>query len=281
LNISLKNPIETGSFAPWTLTLWPPTSIRVVDWNINRGSRLSGIIDFLHSANADLILLQESDLNAKRTQRLNVGREIAQKLRMNYIFGCEFQELTQGSRNSPAYHGQVTLSPWLLSNPRILRFQKQSSFWRPRWFLPDVEPLQERLGGRIALITDVGFAGRHLVSYNLHLESRGDANLRQAQLRECLSDANRYTAEMPVVLAGDMNFDVARTDLSAELGRKEFNSPFAAQQTRTTPPKSLFDRGSRIDWVFTRGPITATHVEIHNQVDVSDHYPLSLTLSLQ
>ena len=43
--------------------------IRVVDWNIDRGLKLEGIIDFLASANADLILLQEADLNAKRTHR--------------------------------------------------------------------------------------------------------------------------------------------------------------------------------------------------------------------
>jgi hypothetical protein len=27
---------------------------------------------------------------------VNVAREIAQKLQMNYVFGCKFQELTQG-----------------------------------------------------------------------------------------------------------------------------------------------------------------------------------------
>src|SRR5262249_38112505 len=106
--------IETGSFARWGVTLWPPSSIRVVDWNNDRGLQLSSIVDFLASARADLLILQEVDLNARRTQRLNIAREIAQKLQMNYVFGCEFQELTQGSRNPPAYHGQATLSPWPL-----------------------------------------------------------------------------------------------------------------------------------------------------------------------
>jgi len=36
---------------------------------------------------------------------------------MNYVFGREFQELTQGSRAAPAYHGQATLSRWPLSSP--------------------------------------------------------------------------------------------------------------------------------------------------------------------
>jgi endonuclease/exonuclease/phosphatase family metal-dependent hydrolase len=271
--------IESGSFAPWTMALWPPGSIRVVDWNIDRGLRLSGIVDFLASAKADLLILQEVDLNARRTRRLNIAREIAQKLQMNYVFGCEFQELTQGTRTSPAYHGQATLSPWPLSSPRIIRFKRQSSFWRPRWFLPDVGPFQERTGGRMALVSEVNIAGKTLITYNLHLESRGDNDLRCSQLLECLNDAGQYKSTVPMVLAGDLNLDVTRATASSEVSRAQFRNEFAGESVRTTPPKSLFDRGSVIDWIFTRGPLRAKHPQVHNWVSASDHYPLSITLA--
>src|SRR6201989_264700 len=111
---------------------------------------------------------------------------------MNNVFGREFQELTQGSRTSPAYHGQATLSRWPLSKSRILRFDQQSNFWRPRWFLPDIEPFQERIGGRMALISEVSVGDRTLVTYNLHLESRGDDTLRYSQLEESFNDARTY-----------------------------------------------------------------------------------------
>src|SRR5258706_4000326 len=187
--------IESGNFSPSRVVLIPPDSIRVVNWNINRGVRLQKVIEFLASAKADVFLLQESDLNARRTHHLNVAKEIAQKLQMNYVFGREFQELTQGSRASPAYHGQATLSRWPLSNSRILRFQKQSNFWRPRWFLPEVEPFQERLGGRIALVSDINIAGKMITTYKLHLRSRGDDGLRCAHLSEALVDARRYDSK--------------------------------------------------------------------------------------
>ena len=182
----------------------------MVDWNINRGLRLSRIIEFLSSTKADLILLQEVDLNARRTDHLNIARQISQKLQMNYVFGREFQELTQGPRTSPAYHGQATLSPWPLSQPRILRFRRQSSFWRPRWFLPEIQPFQERLGGRMALVSNVSVAGRVLVTYNLHLESRGDDHLRCSQLGESLDDAGRHKSATPIIVAGDLNLDASR-----------------------------------------------------------------------
>src|SRR6202140_210017 len=150
----------TGNFAERRWALSPFPAMRVVNWNIERGLRLPEIIDFLGSQNADLLILQEVDLNARRTRRLNIAEEIARRLGMNYVFGREFEELTQGSRSSPAYHGQATLSRWPILNPRLIRFSKQSHFWQPHWFLPKIEPFQERLGGRIALVAEINVAGR-------------------------------------------------------------------------------------------------------------------------
>src|SRR3974390_2919759 len=166
--------IETGSFASPQWLLFPSSSVKVVCWNINRGLQLPRIIEFLSRSKADILLLQEADLNARRTHHLNIAREISQKLQLNYVFGREFQELTQGTRASPAFHGQATLSRWPLSNPRIVRFEKQSNFWRPHWFIPEIDPFQERLGGRLALVTDASIAGRTITTYTLHIEHRGD-----------------------------------------------------------------------------------------------------------
>jgi hypothetical protein len=43
--------------------------------------------DFLGGVNADTLILQEVDLNARRTHRLNIAETIARKLEMNYVFG--------------------------------------------------------------------------------------------------------------------------------------------------------------------------------------------------
>src|SRR5882762_4733768 len=104
--------IERGNSSALRWNLFSPDSVRVVSWNIDRGSKLRGVIEFLAGIKADIILLQEADVNCRRTQHINVAREIAQKLAMNYVFGREFQELAQGSKTSPAYHGQATLSRW-------------------------------------------------------------------------------------------------------------------------------------------------------------------------
>jgi endonuclease/exonuclease/phosphatase family metal-dependent hydrolase len=271
--------IETGSFSPPRLVLIPPDSIRVVNWNINRGLRLQRVIEFLATAKADVVLLQESDLNARRTHHLNVAKEIAQKLQLNYVFGREFQELTQGSRASPAFHGQATLSRWPLSNSRILRFQKQSNFWRPRWFLPEIEPFQERIGGRLALVCETTIAGKRVVTYNLHLESKGDDALRCCQIVETLEDARRYEVGTPIVLAGDFNFDVSGGSAPTAIRQAQFQDAFAHQHVPTTP-HSFLEPGRSIDWIFIRGPIHASNASVHSSISASDHFPLSVVLSL-
>ena len=272
--------IETGNFASPRWLLCPPSSVKVVCWNINRGLQLPRIIEFLSCGKADVLLLQEADLNARRTHHLHIAREIAQKLQLNYVFGREFQELTQGTCHSPAYHGQATLSRWPLSNARVLRFQRQSNFWQPHWFLPEIEPFQERLGGRLALVADASVGGKTIVTYNLHLESRGDDRLRRAQLEETLQDAQRYKADTAVVLAGDFNMDVSTGDVEQAIRRADFQDAFMNQHTPTTP-NSFFAAGRVIDWIFSRGPLRSDTPQVHRSVSGSDHYPLSVTLDFR
>jgi len=272
--------IVTGNFAPFKWVLWPPRSLRIVDWNIDRGQQLKGVIDFLGSTNADILILQEADLNARRTHRLNIAQEIARKLEMDYVFGCEFQELVQGSKSSPAYHGQAILSKWPISNPRLIRFSRQSHFWQPHWFLPNREPFQERLGGRIALVAHINVAGSKVVTYNLHLESRGNDALRISQLAEVLSDATCYDAECPVIVAGDLNLDASREPVALALANASFHDAVASSRsTPTTPAHGLFEGRRRIDWAFVRGPLRASSGHVHDSVNASDHYPISFMLT--
>jgi len=270
--------ILAGNFASCRWEFWRPQAIRVVNWNIDRGHRLPEITDFLASQQADLLTLQEVDLNAKRTHFQNVAEELARKLGMNYVFGREFDELTQGSRTSPAYHGQATLSRWRLKNARVIRFRYQSGFWRPRWFLPRTEPFQERLGGRIALATEVDALGRPFNVYNLHLESRGDNNLRFSQLKQAVDDAATYVPRVPTLLAGDLNFDISEGDAGVLIQRSGFRNALGQSRFYTRPARSVFDSPRSIDWAFVSGPFEATLGQVHTTINASDHYPISFTL---
>jgi len=271
--------VEAGSFAPQEDVSHAPRKIRVVIWNIARGCRLDEIAEFLAGANADLILLQEVDKHARRSGDRSIAECLAQRLRLNYAFGIEFQELGEDSRTAPAYHGQATLSRWPLCDSRVLRFSRQSTYWHPRWWIPSLPPFQRRLGGRMALLSHVMIEEARLAVYNLHLESRGGNDLRRSQLAEVLNETLRYGLDVPVIVAGDFNFDVTKPG-NACVYETGFQNPFADLGLRTAQAHS-FGRSNTIDWILTRGPIAPVSPRIDHSISASDHYPLSLTLELR
>jgi len=274
------NEIIVENFAPNQWLSWPRRSVRVVDWNIDRGAKLPEIIDFLGNSNADVFLLQEVDVNAYRTHQLNIAQEIARRLRLNYVFGREFVELSQGSKASPAYHGQATLSRWKISKPRIIPFQRQSDFWKPRWFKPNLQTFQERLGGRIALVSEIDIQGLPIVTYNVHLESRSDDGLRLAQLNEVLRHAATYDPARLLILAGDLNMDASKPHVSEIFARAGFRDAVPTARVATTPRRSFLEPGRHIDWAFVRGSAQPDAGRILGSVKASDHYPVFFELHL-
>jgi endonuclease/exonuclease/phosphatase family metal-dependent hydrolase len=273
------NEIIAGNFASNQWLSLPRISFRVVDWNIDRGLKLSSIIDFLGDAQADIVILQEVDVNAHRTHRVNVAQEIAKKLRLNYVFGREFVELTQGTKANPAYHGQATLARWRISNPRVIHFKSQSDFWRPRWFKPKLQTFQERLGGRIALAAEIDVVGMSILTYNLHLESRANDELRLGQLGEVLRDVSTHSSECRLILAGDLNLNAGKTGPAEKLSAAGFCSAVPSARIATTPGRHLLEAGHHIDWAFVRGPMRADKGRVHNRVKASDHFPISFELA--
>ena len=269
--------IETGSFAPKEGLSHQPRSIRIVSWNIARGCQLDKIAKFLVDANADLVLLQEVDKHARRTANRNIAEHLAQKLKMNYVFGIEFQELGQGPRDAPAYHGQATLSRWPLDDSHVLRFRTQSTFWQPKLWMPPLPQFQRRLGGRMALLSHAAIGKIKLAIYNLHLESRRGDQLRRSQMAEVLNHTLRYGPLVSVVVAGDFNFELTEDCNPSLMAESVFQNPFANLRQRTTRSRS-FGRSPVIDWILTRGPSTPTLPHVHDSVMASDHYPLSLSL---
>jgi endonuclease/exonuclease/phosphatase family metal-dependent hydrolase len=269
--------LQTESFTRTPDPFARPDAVRIVTWNVNRGQQLPEVIEFLAGASADLILLQETDVDARRTHGRNVAQEIARALEMNYVFGCEFEELSQGQNGTRAYHGQATLSRFPVSNSRILRFHRQSRFWLPRWFIPRMRPFQRRLGGRMALICYVDLPERKLIAYNVHLESRGD-DVRCSQLSELLDDVSLNASGVQILVAGDFNANLHREPSAEAISKTGLSNPFARISNLSTTVPSRFKGSRTIDWILTKGPLIAFEPKLHDTVRASDHYPLSLTL---
>ncbi|HTP31528.1 MAG TPA: endonuclease/exonuclease/phosphatase family protein [Candidatus Acidoferrales bacterium] len=256
---------------------WSREFIRIVSWNIERGLQFPRILEFLRTIEADLILLQEVDLNARRTHFSDIASELAQALNMNFVFGKEFQELSEGSQAFPAFQGQATLSPWPLSRGRMIQFRDQSNFWHPRWYVPELGVFQRRNGGRIALVAEASVYGRRLVAYNLHLESKGDDALRVRQLAEVLDDCRRYVNRPVFVIGGDFNLIASRGDAARLLREAGFHDAVRLHERPTTPVHGLAHHAHAIDWIFASEDLKFQG-RVHDDVHGSDHYPVSMTV---
>jgi endonuclease/exonuclease/phosphatase family metal-dependent hydrolase len=252
----------------------PVAQASVLNWNIDRGQHLDQIKQQISEYHPDLCIFQEVDLDARRTHREDVAKELAETFQMNYVFAPEFQELSQGTVEDPAYHGQALLTKLPVHAARILRFEHQSGWWKPRRLLKSSVPLlQRREGGRIALVAELDRGGQLLVVYDLHLESKGSDELRLEQLEEVLSDAQRYPAQTPIIIAGDFNTFIPHSKLIPRIEQAGFENVLGEHRVKTHVILG------ELDWIFVRGSIQHDAGKVL-RVPGSDHYPISVTVHL-
>jgi endonuclease/exonuclease/phosphatase family metal-dependent hydrolase len=249
------------------------SAVRVVSWNIDRGSHLDLISSELKKEPVDLLLLQEVDWNAARSGQLDVAAELAHRLTLNMAYAIEFEELSQ-ERGKPAYIGQATLSRFPIRRSRVLRFARQSNFWKPHAWIPSNLPLmQRRLGSRIALVTDLDWNGKLLVVYNAHLESRSMGLIQAAQLDEMLADLKTYPPGTAAIVGGDLNSKYFPSTVLHKLEKDGFQSALGERIERTHAIAMA------LDWIFARGPFEWSGGSVRRDLKGSDHYPLYATLS--
>jgi endonuclease/exonuclease/phosphatase family metal-dependent hydrolase/O-antigen ligase len=252
-----------------------PESIRVASWNIDHGSGLDTICSALKNNPADLYLFQEVDQNALRSGQKDVAAELGKRLGMHVAYAAEFEELSQ-ERGSQAFIGQATLTRLPILKSRVLHFQRQSGFWKPHGWLPSSLPLmQRRLGGRVALVTELEFAGRRMVVYNAHLESRSTGPIQTAQLDEMLADLEQYPAGTAAILGGDLNTKYFPSIYLHKLERLGFHSATGERIQRT------HKIAMALDWLFAKGSIKLEGGAVRRDIKGSDHYPVYARLTAE
>jgi len=264
------DPLDTIHTGAYSGPAKASSSVRILNWNIDRGKHFQGIVKAIEQTKPELCIFQEVDLGARRTHGEDVAQQLAKKFGMNYAFAPEFRELSQSTGDGPAYHGQAILTTLPIRSSRILRFNHQSGFWKPRPLLiSSLSILQRREGGRIALVNELDRGGHPLVIYNLHLESRGSEHGRLLQLEEVLADARQYPVSTPVIIAGDLNTKTRNSPVIPRLREAGYRSCFGDRRPRTHVIIGA------LDWVFVRGPVQCNEAEVRRDFHASDHFAIS------
>ncbi len=239
----------------------PPKKIlRLSAWNSERGRwwREGGRLIQEHPAlhDTDILFLGEMDLGMARSGNRHTTREMAAALRMNYAYGVEFLEFTNGEKeereqypgeNEWGYHGNAILSRYPLRALRMLRFPGIEKWWGD---------YQKRLGGRMALLATIRI-GRDITLVSTHLESsKKDVAARKLEAEMLAAELRSQDAGRPVLLGGDLNAppdeplfaDLKKVGLRVE----ECNDLTAGTVQRIVDGKWVL-REPHIDYICIRG----------------------------
>lgn len=182
--------------------------LKIIVLNAQRGIYLEEIITYLsyHPSlkNADIIFLNELDNGMVRSGNINTAAELSRRLKMNYIYGIEFLELTKGNRNerllpgqnTRSLHGNAILSRYILEDSFLLRLPLEYDWYNN---------FQKRIGSRIALITKIIIGSKELGLICTHLENKTGPAGRANQMNSILKSVKERFEGLPVVIGGDMN----------------------------------------------------------------------------
>lgn len=86
-------------------------SFRIMQWNIERGTRVRQIIDVINYCQPDIIFLQELDIHCRRSGYVNTVKEIAKGVAAEVFFVCEFIEIDSAERSEHNSVGPLSDTP--------------------------------------------------------------------------------------------------------------------------------------------------------------------------
>lgn len=233
-------------------------SLRVLSYNLHHGEGVDGRLDLeriarvIRDSRADLVALQEIDVNTQRTGRVDQAAEYVRLTGLHGQFGkaIDFQ--------GGAY-GQMLLSRWPLEDFAV-------------HLLPNPSQREQRIAvsARISPpdLPSFRFIGTHLD----HVSDDGDRWLQAGRLQDLF--ANDL---LPAIMAGDFN---ARPESRVMTRMLSLWADASAGNPMPTIPAEKPD--ARIDFVLVRPPGAwrVKHSEVLAEAVASDHRPLLVELGV-
>jgi len=275
LDVEDLDHVDTGSFARISRAM--VSDLTVTSWNVAYGRRYARVADSMEFLlRSDVFLLQEVDRLTNRTRDKKGLRDLprlfAERLRMNYAYGLEFQELKQDGPGRVAFTGQQTLSAFPLSRPETVRFRKQLADWSRGW----LGFWQKRRGGRMFLYCQAHINGNALHLYNTHLESHASDKEKLVQVAELLEHVSVTASHgEPVIIAGDLN---TKGSEHSPVVKRLLAAGFEDAVLERLPGKNPTNRNGdrRLDWLFSKN-LEPTGARLAPGLLGSDHRAVSVT----
>lgn len=237
------------------------SQLRVMAYNIHHAQPmgedhidLDGIAQVIEQSGADLIALQEVDVDTERSGQGNQAEILAQKLGMEYFFA---KSIDYGGGD----YGVAILSRYPILQKQIIP-------------LPHVnQGAEQRVLGlvRVKLPT-----GKEVAFASIHLDHKGDASDRLSQLSQVINVTQDI--EEPLILAGD--FNALPNSSTLEMVYQNF-SPTCNDCGHTYPANNP---NKTIDYIVYKDPSDSVRVLENTVIEepkASDHRPVRVIFSIQ
>ncbi len=183
-------------------------SIKATAWNIERGLRLEGIIAALreHASlrDSDVLMLTELDYGMARTGNHFIAREIAEALKLNYVFAPCYLALNKGSglesevagENEQSLHGNALFSRYPLHEAHSIPLPNGKDKMRGK---------EKRLGCQRAVAAIIEHPLGSVWAVSLHLDAHSTQRHRRRQMQLVLDHLENLRPRLPVIIGGDWN----------------------------------------------------------------------------
>lgn len=175
--------------------------LRVGEWNAERGGNWDVFPNFY--PDADIIILNEMDWGMARSGNIDTTKAMAGYLKMNYAYGVEFMELTNGiekeinatvgQSNLIGYHGNVVLTKWPVVESRIVRLHPLYDLLYEEKTTGQARG-ERRLGGRMALFALIRTPTHgDILAVSIHAHSGSKTRYLQDDAKKICKEIQKYS----------------------------------------------------------------------------------------
>jgi endonuclease/exonuclease/phosphatase family metal-dependent hydrolase len=181
--------------------------VSALAWNIERGSRFSGIVHALKHhpqlKDRDILFLTELDDGMARSGNRFVAKELGDSLQMNFAFAPMYIALQKGSgveefvegENTNAIHGLAMFSRYSMKNVHAIPLPNGKD---------KMSGKEKRLGHLRALFADIEHPSGTFRAVTIHLDALCSRAHRHRQMKIILDHLDTLPP-LPVILGGDWN----------------------------------------------------------------------------
>ena len=185
-----------------------PEWLRATAWNVERGSRLEGIVGTLRDhpslRESDVLLLTEVDYGMARSGNRYITRELAEQLGYDYAFVNCYISLVKGSglevevagENSLALHGNALLSRYPMLEIERISLPNGKDKMRGK---------EKRLGYQQAVGALIDHPRGRFWAVTLHLDAHSTQRHRYRQMKLVLDRLDQVCEDYPILIGGDWN----------------------------------------------------------------------------